>query len=338
MNAKKQTKITFLNWLTERPLIFVIIYILFIPTFALIYNHLPENSFFLSTSKYEIDNMNKILNEINVNLNCEIDSICNNPSNNYNFPNNEFRNNYSEIIINDNKIEMYFFDVSRFFKINPDDEVGSGLLSVFNAMKGSNDLETFQKINIKESESEFFMADNLLDIISNQLFTIELAKYKISNVDIKTELSLYPYKAILELPNKHFNTLSDKINMYISTNQLCFLTDLKKDSIFKNIIERENYLKKEKNALNLTFNISSSLIRKIEECIYNSSGLSYSSKLNFTRMLYFSTVTITTLGFGDIVPLTDTARLWTSLESILGVIVIGLFFFSLSKRFGNKDS
>ena len=44
----------------------------------------------------------------------------------------------------------------------------------------------------------------------------------------------------------------------------------------------------------------------------------------FSRALYFSVVTITTLGFGDIVPTTDRARLSVALEAFLGVVTIGL--------------
>lgn len=43
------------------------------------------------------------------------------------------------------------------------------------------------------------------------------------------------------------------------------------------------------------------------------------------RLLYFSVTTITTLGYGDIVPLTGWARFWTATESFLGIVVVGLF-------------
>ena len=52
----------------------------------------------------------------------------------------------------------------------------------------------------------------------------------------------------------------------------------------------------------------------------------------FVRMLYFSAVTITTLGYGDIVPLTTRARILIIAESISGVILIGLFLHSLTKK------
>ena len=58
-----------------------------------------------------------------------------------------------------------------------------------------------------------------------------------------------------------------------------------------------------------------------------------SASHSFLRMTYFSAVTVTTLGFGDIVPLTGRARLYVTLESIAGVIIIGLFLNSLASRF-----
>lgn len=45
---------------------------------------------------------------------------------------------------------------------------------------------------------------------------------------------------------------------------------------------------------------------------------------NVSRMLYLSMVTITTLGYGDIVPITDEARILIGLESLIGVIIMGL--------------
>jgi len=50
------------------------------------------------------------------------------------------------------------------------------------------------------------------------------------------------------------------------------------------------------------------------------------------RMLYFSATTITTVGFGDIVPITTTARSLTALEAIAGWLVAGLFLNSLASR------
>lgn len=53
---------------------------------------------------------------------------------------------------------------------------------------------------------------------------------------------------------------------------------------------------------------------------------------NFPRMLYFSAVIITTLGLGDIVPLTDRARGLVAAEATLGIIFIGLFINAAASR------
>jgi hypothetical protein len=46
---------------------------------------------------------------------------------------------------------------------------------------------------------------------------------------------------------------------------------------------------------------------------------------SFPRMLYLSIVTISTLGFGDIVSISDRARALIGLESVLGIVFAGLF-------------
>lgn len=56
-----------------------------------------------------------------------------------------------------------------------------------------------------------------------------------------------------------------------------------------------------------------------------SHGDPLSTRGGYLRMLYLSVVTITTLGFGDIVPVTDTARTLVSIEVLLGVVLAGLF-------------
>ncbi|MEK6288900.1 MAG: potassium channel family protein [Acidobacteriota bacterium] len=46
---------------------------------------------------------------------------------------------------------------------------------------------------------------------------------------------------------------------------------------------------------------------------------------HWPRMVYLSAVTITTLGYGDIAPLTNTARGLITAEAVAGIIVVGLF-------------
>lgn len=46
---------------------------------------------------------------------------------------------------------------------------------------------------------------------------------------------------------------------------------------------------------------------------------------SFIDAVYFSTVIITTLGFGDIVPLKQLARLFVTAEALIGIIFLGVF-------------
>jgi len=52
----------------------------------------------------------------------------------------------------------------------------------------------------------------------------------------------------------------------------------------------------------------------------------------FGRMLYLSAVTITTLGYGDIVPNSGITRLLVGFQSVLGIVLIGLFINSIAIR------
>jgi voltage-gated potassium channel Kch len=48
-------------------------------------------------------------------------------------------------------------------------------------------------------------------------------------------------------------------------------------------------------------------------------------------MLYLSAVTITTVGYGDIVPITTAARVFVGFEAVLGVVLAGLFLAALTR-------
>jgi hypothetical protein len=50
------------------------------------------------------------------------------------------------------------------------------------------------------------------------------------------------------------------------------------------------------------------------------------------RFMYLSSMTITTLGFGDIVPVSDRARFAVACEAIYGVVVVGLFLNAVATR------
>jgi hypothetical protein len=76
--------------------------------------------------------------------------------------------------------------------------------------------------------------------------------------------------------------------------------------------------------------VSRTLLRRLQGYSLASRGLAGYSPRSFGRMLYLSAVTLTTTGFGDIVPLTEKARTLVTSEAILGVILVGLFLNALA--------
>jgi hypothetical protein len=61
-------------------------------------------------------------------------------------------------------------------------------------------------------------------------------------------------------------------------------------------------------------------------------GVSSDISGSLERMLYLSVVVITTLGLGDIVPMTAVSRLLVASEAITGILLAGLFLNSLATR------
>ncbi|MFY9573149.1 MAG: potassium channel family protein [Blastocatellia bacterium] len=71
--------------------------------------------------------------------------------------------------------------------------------------------------------------------------------------------------------------------------------------------------------------ISRSLDRQIQSLAKGIKGDPSELSGHWSRMLYLSAVTITTLGYGDIAPLTDRTRALITAEAIAGIALIGLF-------------
>jgi voltage-gated potassium channel len=53
--------------------------------------------------------------------------------------------------------------------------------------------------------------------------------------------------------------------------------------------------------------------------------------------LYFSVVTLTTIGFGDVVPTTDLAKLFTVVYSLVGIGILASFVASIALTMSARD-
>lgn len=65
------------------------------------------------------------------------------------------------------------------------------------------------------------------------------------------------------------------------------------------------------------------------------SGIPGRAALTLAQTLYFSATTIVTLGLGDIVPFSTRARLLAASESILGIVLAGLFIHAATAPVGS---
>ena len=60
---------------------------------------------------------------------------------------------------------------------------------------------------------------------------------------------------------------------------------------------------------------------------------------SYLRMLYFSATAIMTIGFGDIIPISNRARLLVMLEALCGLITLGFFLNGMASRLsGNRNT
>ncbi|MBS1972676.1 MAG: two pore domain potassium channel family protein [Bdellovibrionales bacterium] len=83
--------------------------------------------------------------------------------------------------------------------------------------------------------------------------------------------------------------------------------------------------------LGTVFEIDNKIEYKIRDYKYAKAGFPSEIQNSFLRMLYFSASNVT-LGLGDILPITDLSRFLVLTETISGMILIGLFFNSLTTK------
>ncbi len=77
--------------------------------------------------------------------------------------------------------------------------------------------------------------------------------------------------------------------------------------------------------------ISSKLSKMIKTAINSHDGFPNDLDGSLTRMFHLSASTVTTLGISDIYPITTIARFILTLESLFGMMFIGLFFYKIGK-------
>ncbi len=89
----------------------------------------------------------------------------------------------------------------------------------------------------------------------------------------------------------------------------------------RNMIIIANVIRKQKTALLAVFSLAVSYILISALVIFNVEPDSFG---DYFDAVYWATVSLTTVGYGDIYPVTDAGRIITMLSSILGIAVVAL--------------
>jgi len=65
-------------------------------------------------------------------------------------------------------------------------------------------------------------------------------------------------------------------------------------------------------------------------------GIAFNTSNNFLDCIYFSTITFTTLGYGDFRPLEGWGRILTGSEAFIGAFMMALFVYTFARRTGGR--
>lgn len=184
-----------------------------------------------------------------------------------------------------------------------------------------------RKISLDEGEDWFLYIDDLyvqkFEVIKEGNLIVEILMYINSNSsDLGRVQSNYRFKM-------NSNGGSLKTNANGGTHTFLFeFTDRRYVDMsqlgYQNVDLMRLFPSKIKSRVPY-INLSYEMSKKLKVYFDSINGMPHNMDGSYWRMLYLSMVTITTLGYGDIVPLTAKARFLVGLESVIGIIIIGLF-------------
>ncbi len=167
-------------------------------------------------------------------------------------------------------------------------------------------------------------------------------KYSVHSLKIVDKNVRFSIYTVFE---KEHDLVGLNIELYFAINPYLTTCESNSDCYSTRIVQTVRpIINKENNSFNLItqaiayysdinlIQVPIELDKKISGFAAATIGFPSEASGSFSRMLYLSVVTITTLGYGDIVPITDFNRFLIGFESIIGLVIIGLFLNSLSKE------
>lgn len=181
----------------------------------------------------------------------------------------------------------------------------------------------------KETTSLF----QLIDMVSVSIFIIDYilrwitADFKYNNQSIKSFIK-YPFSfmAIIDLLTilPSITTINSSLRILRVVRLIRTFKVFRAFKLFrysKNIQIIRNVILKSKNALLTVCVLSIGYVILCALIIFN---VEPSSFQNFFEAVYWATISLTTMGYGDIYPVTTLGRLITMLSSIVGIAIIAL--------------
>lgn len=253
--------------------------------------------------------------------NIKIDNCC---ISNCFFENADFFNSCIQQTEFNNCIFTYAnFDNARLSSIIYDDKTSFGNVSIKNTFLNVVDLKGFFKPKNIKVVSYFWVIKQFF----KALFILETSNRSIMSNIKHTVFWLLDTRNNTEKENIEFISYVDWFQ-YITTK----IYNIREE----NIINRVKFLgalisTKYWNSCKVLI-FFSSIINTIYSFIYYLLRDSFNSINDFGDCIYFSIVTFTTLGFGDILPKTHSAQLLVVSEVIVGYTILGVFVFLLSKK------
>lgn len=127
-----------------------------------------------------------------------------------------------------------------------------------------------------------------------------------------------PYLAMHDMIDVRFSHYSNMLQVLIALRLLKLLRITK---YFKQFYLIVKVLKKQKQALMVVLTLAVAYILVVALIMYVLEGDFYN---NYFEAIYWATISLTSVGYGDFVPHTNAGRLLTILSSVMGIAIIAL--------------
>lgn len=151
---------------------------------------------------------------------------------------------------------------------------------------------------------------------------------------IATNAGFAGAKCLLSLKDvKFFAEYSASVNG--RSNMVSLITSMFQANVEGGVFEPSTGFESELESVFFYLPVTGTLQKQVKQCIGEAKGKTSEFGDTFWRMLYFSIVTIATLGYGDITPISGAARFMSGLEVVLGLTLAGLFINALFNQLSN---